>query len=442
MLNTIFGRILITSLVVLGIFFGSLGYITLELFVEQLYDNKREQLKLQNYVLLSAARIRDQGIIIEDDLRESRFEEFESGLYGYITNQEHELLWRTYSAHSIQIDPSELRVREFGIGKAEFHVDPQFFRYQYTVFWEVKDDNPEFITFTVLEDREPSRAAIREFEQQLAMWFSAVGVSLVILLLAILRWGTQPLRKLAAKLKQVENGERDQLDDDYPRELQRLTKNLNQLLSTEKRQRERYHHTLSDLAHSLKTPLAVVQAELESEHPSNPLLAEQIARMDEIIKHQLQRAVVSSPHNLGEKIAIREAVERLVNALSKVYAERQISFEIEIDESVYFTGDKRDLTEVLGNLLDNACKHCTSAVKITASQDEQAVEITVHDDGFGINQEYRDQLLNRGLRADTRHAGQGIGLDVARDIINSYKGELVIEDSPLGGALFRARFPL
>lgn len=442
MLNTIFGRMLIASLVVLGIFFGSLGYITNELFVEHLYNNKREQLKLQNYILLSAAKIRDQGIIIEEDLRESRFEEFESGLYGFITSQNHEVLWQTYSAHSLHIDPSELKVASFGIGKAEFRIDPQFFRYQYTVFWEVKDDNPEYITFTVLEDREPSRAAIRDFQNQLTLWFSAVGLSLVILLLVILRWGTQPLRKLAAKLKQVENGERDHLDGSFPRELQRLTKNLNQLLSTEKRQRERYHHTLSDLAHSLKTPLAVVQAELESEQPSNQLLTEQIARMDEIIKHQLQRAVVSAPHNLGEKTAIREAVERLVKALSKVYAERQINFTIEIEDFVQFTGDKRDITEVLGNLLDNACKHCTSAVKITASQDQQAVEIAVHDDGFGINAEYRDQLLNRGLRADTRHAGQGIGLDVARDIINSYKGELKIEDSPLGGAMFRVRFPL
>lgn len=441
--NTIFGRILITSLLVLGVFFGSLGYVTNQLFIDNLNKNKEEQLKWQNYILLTTARIRDNGVIIEDELRESRFEAFESGLYGYITNQAGELLWQTYSSHSLTIDPRLINVSDPGIGKADFRTGPKYYRYSYTVLWEVKDDQPEFITFTVLEDRAPALANIRAFQQKLILWFSAIGVSLVIILLAILRWGTQPLRKLASKLKQVESGERDQLEGDYPRELQRLTKNLNELLSTEKRQRERYHHTLSDLAHSLKTPLAVVQAELESDQPINQaLISEQISRMDEIIKHQLQRAVVSAPHQLGEKTAIGETVERLTNALAKVYTEKQINFSTDIDDSLYFVGDKRDLTEVLGNILDNACKHCTSSVNVSASTGDGKLLIEVHDDGFGIDEEYREQLLKRGLRADTRHAGQGIGLDVARDIVSSYKGELSIEDSPLGGAVFRVSIPL
>lgn len=440
--NTIFGRILITSLVVLSLFFGTLGYITNQLFIENLHHSKREQLKWQNYILLTSARIRGQGIIIEDELRESRFEAFESGLYGYITNQAGELLWQTYSSHSLAVDHTLLTVKDPQIGKADFALSPDYFAYRYTVLWEVKDDQPEYITFTVLEDRKPELARITEFQQQLVIWFSAIGVTLVVILLAVLRWGTQPLRQLAAKLKQVESGERDQLEGDYPRELQRLTRNLNQLLSTEKRQRERYHHTLSDLAHSLKTPLAVVQAELEGEHPDNTLVLEQVARMDEIIKHQLQRAVVAEPNKLGDKVSVLEAANRLTNALSKVYTEKNIHFDLAIDDSVLFVGDKRDLTEVLGNLLDNACKHCTAKVRITASSDDKMLLLEVHDDGFGIDADYREQLLNRGLRADTRHSGQGIGLDVARDIVASYQGELTIGDSPMGGALFSASFPL
>lgn len=440
--NTIFGRILITSLVVLSLFFGTLGYITNQLFIENLHHSKKEQLKWQNYILLTSARIRGQGIIIEDELRESRFEAFESGLYGYITNQAGELLWQTYSSHSLSVNHALLTVKNPQIGKAEFNLSPDYFVYHHTVLWEVKDDQPEFITFTVLEDRKPELARIATFQQQLVIWFSAIGISLVIILLAVLRWGTQPLRQLAAKLKQVESGDRDQLEGDYPRELQRLTINLNQLLSTEKRQRERYHHTLSDLAHSLKTPLAVVQAELEGDHPDNSLILEQVARMDEIIKHQLQRAVVAEPNKLGDKVAILETANRLTNALSKVYADKQVQFDIEVADNIFFLGDKRDLTEVMGNLLDNACKHCTSKVQVTAIVDQNQLTIEVHDDGFGIDEDYREQLLNRGLRADTRHAGQGIGLDVARDIVNSYQGELTISDSPMGGALFRASFPL
>ena len=112
-----------------------------------------------------------------------------------------------------------------------------------------------------------------------------------------------------------------------------------------------------------------------------------------------------------------------------------------ITDDAQFKGDQRDLIEVLGNLLDNACKACVNTVKIDSQLNDDGLIINIHDDGGGIPLELREQLIKRGLRADTRDSGQGIGLDVARDIIESYQGHIVIEDSPLGGALFQINFP-
>ena len=442
MTNTLFGRLLVVSLLVLGVLFGALGYATHRAFVENLTNNIQEQLKLQNYVLLTSAKIRNQRIIIEDELREARFEEFESGLYGFITNAKGDILLRTYSANSMDIDPAILKARDPHIGQSEFSVGPKYYRYHHTVSWEVVDDKPQLITFTVLEDRGPAQANISAFERRISLSLVVIALVLIFILLWLLRWGTKPLRQLAVKLKQVESGESDHLEGQYPRELRRLTKNLNQLLATEKRQRERYHFTLSDLAHSLKTPLAVIRSELENGDKNPDVIAEQVERMDEIIKHQLQRAVVTAPHQLGEKVNILETTERLTKALSKVYADRYINFALAMADDIYFQGDKRDLTEVMGNLLDNACKHCHTTVKVDAEIDDSHLIIAIHDDGNGIEDAHKQQLMHRGLRADTRHAGQGIGLDVARDIVNSYRGELRIDDSPLGGALFLVKLPL
>lgn len=441
MINTLFGRLLVASITVLTVFFGAISYTTNKLFEENLTEDKHAQLKLQNYILLTSAKIREQSIVIEEELRESRFEDFESGLYGYITNQKGDVLWKTYSAHSLDIDDSILKSSSEEIGHAEFIVGPDYFRYHYTVQWEVIDDQPEAITFTVIEDKTPALQSIKEFHYNLNLWLSLIGAILIALLLTTLRWGTQPLRQLAIKLKQVETGETSRLEGQYPKELKRLTRNLNQLLATEKRQRERYHHTLADLAHSLKTPLAVMQTELESDKHKTEVLTEQVERMNEIISHQLQRSVVAEPHKLGEKNYVFETVDRLTKALAKVYTEKNIQYRLDIDESLYFKGDKRDLTEILGNLLDNASKHCSRTVKISASLSDGQLLIGVHDDGYGIEDAYKTQLLQRGMRADTRHAGQGLGLDVSRDIISSYQGELTIADSPLGGALFLVKLP-
>ena len=447
--NTLFGRLILASLLFLSLFFGSLGYIIDQVYSDHIAANKQEQLRLQNYILISSAQFSGDSISLPEELREARFDQYESGLYGFISDQQGQILWSSYSAHSVTIDNSLLQDPDAKPGLATFLTATDYYRYHYSVLWEYIEDKPQLLTFTVLEDTANTQAMKAAFKKQLQLWLAIIGVALIGILLLVLRWGTQPLRQLAVKLKQVESGESSRLEGNYPRELQGITNNLNELLAAEQRQRERYHSTLSDLAHSLKTPLAVIQAELESDSPAieQPLIAEQTQRMNEIIKHQLQRAVVTTPYKLGETVAVEPCINRLSNVLTKVYASKNISFMLDINDDAVFKGDQRDLMEVLGNLIDNACKACVNTIKIDAKLSnltdtrDSGLTINIHDDGKGIPVHLRSQLIKRGLRADTRDSGQGIGLDVARDIIESYHGQLTIDESPLGGALFRINFP-
>ena len=262
---------------------------------------------------------------------------------------------------------------------------------------------------------------------------------LISLLMFILRWGTKPLRDLAMHVKQIEQGDKEQLQGNYPVELRSVSDNLNQLIQSERLQRERYHKTLADLAHSLKTPLAVIQTDLDKH--ANSLISDQIQRMDDIVKHQLQRAVLTTPTNLTDAVPVLELVNRLVLAMNKVYAVKNLSISTDIPENVVFRGDKRDLMEVLGNLIDNACKSAVRQIIVAAKLKQFILTIDIHDDGSGIDEDKRERLIKRGQRADTRNAGQGIGLDVANDIIESYQGELTIKKSHLGGALIHIELP-
>jgi len=271
----------------------------------------------------------------------------------------------------------------------------------------------------------------------------------VVLLIAqgvILRWGLRPLRTVTADLQQIEKGRADRLDGHYPRELTGLTSSLNSLIAHSKTVQTRYRNSLDDLAHSLKTPLAILQSSCvdnnDAADASHALVSEQVDRMDEIISHQLQRAAVSGRTTLAKPVPVGRVVERLVRSLDKVYRDKQVTVELELDPSATFTGDEADLTEILGNLLENAYKYCQSKVRVSVGTDEHPddVEISIEDNGPGIALEQVDTVLQRGTRMDESIPGQGLGLSMANEIITVYGGQLTFAASPLGGTLLRVSF--
>ena len=249
----------------------------------------------------------------------------------------------------------------------------------------------------------------------------------IILLMQIvwLIWTLKPLSRLQKDIQAIEQGKTDKLTSTYPKELAQLTRQLNQLLLTETKQRQRYRNALSDLAHSLKTPLAVLQAQDNKSFAEE----EQLSRINAIINHQLTRAQSAghSAWHLG--ISISPQVKKLLNALHKIYQTKAINTQVKVEDNITFKGDEADFIELLGNLLDNAFKAANSHIFLSISLLNNSLVICIEDDGKGFKQAQIKQVLERGIRGDTYQDGHGVGLAIVRDLVESYQGTFDISYS-------------
>jgi two-component system sensor histidine kinase PhoQ len=216
------------------------------------------------------------------------------------------------------------------------------------------------------------------------------------------------------------------------------------MLRNERQQQTRYRNALDDLAHSFKTPLAVLTSENErADIPQDfrLLQREQLGRMRQIVDYQLKRAAAAGGRRLGTPVAVRPVLEKLTAALGKVYAGKSIGYQVELPQACSMRMDEGDLLEVLGNLLDNASKWCRGIVRVSSAEDGQWHWLVIEDDGPGFPDDGAS-LLQRGARADTRMEGQGIGLAVVSEIMGAYEGTVRILRSPLGGGRVMLGLPV
>ena len=232
-------------------------------------------------------------------------------------------------------------------------------------------------------------------------WFIYVLAANLLLVIPLLWvaawWSLRPIESLAKEVRELEEHHREKLNPNTTRELTRLVSNLNRLVRSERERYDKYRTTLTDLTHSLKTPLAVMQSTLRSLR--------------------------------GEKISVDEAEPVMVN------------ISLDISPEITFVGEQNDFMEVMGNVLDNACKYCLEFVEVSVRQTTDShLHILVEDDGPGIPQSQRRAVFDRGQRADTLRPGQGVGLSVAREIVEQYDGEIIASESLLGGACMEVVF--
>lgn len=444
--NSLTRRLLLASLIGLPLYLAATGWFLARSFEASQLAAAQERLRVQFYALLGAVELNSTGLRVSLHTGDPRLRQLNSGLYAVIEKPHGEMLWQSPSSAGLELDdellaadaPPPTGVENF----AALSGARPFLRFQFQTAWEGTDGEDVPLVFTVLESPASLRAELRTFMRELWFWLGGAALLLTVAQAAILRWGLKPLRQLAQDLSDLEQGRRAALPERYPEELQPLATNLNQLLDREQLQRERYRNTLADLAHSLKTPLAVLRQAAAAQPPERALLDEQIGRMDQLIGYQLQRAVTGGSHTLQQRVPLRPLVDKLVASFGKVYFDRQLQFSVMIAADCACRGDESDLLEVLGNLLDNACKACRQRVRIGAARSERWLLIEVEDDGPGVPEHARERIRRRGQRADSYQPGQGIGLAVAVDILDSYAAELDIGASTaLGGARFSIRWP-
>jgi len=441
-------RLVLAFGTLLLLFLGLAGLVLARAYQESVVAAVEERLQLQVYALLGVAEPEGTGFFVPD-LAEARFAQIDSGLYGFILDRSGREVWRSPSALHLDLSGSGFRIDQVIPGQTLYGSvqtagQGELSWAAYGTYWESQD---QIYDFVVLESTAPTEAQIREFSSNLYLWIGALALLLSIVQYALLRWGLRPLQQLAADLSAIEAGGQDQLQGAYPDELKAVTGNLNLLIRSERDRQRRYRTTLGDLAHSLKTPLAVLSTALQELRTGLPFTArhqqdmeEQLGQMDQIINWQLKRAVKSNGGQLlARPVSVAPVLERLLSALAKVYRDKGMSVTVDIADQAVFYGEESDLLELCGNLLDNAFKYGNSRVEVRVQQAGKALIIEINDDGSGIAEADRQRVLARGARADTVKSGQGIGLAVAVEIIASYGGELQVARSAWGGASIRAR---
>jgi two-component system, OmpR family, sensor histidine kinase PhoQ len=450
-------RLFFASALLLPIFLGITGFFLDQAFQTSLLTAEKSRLQRNIYLLYSAADLplkalkknEQPRLEIPKELKDKDFERINSGLYAYIFNDKKQLVWQSNST-SLQTPPTYDQISPIlNADKSaeiifEFENDNYFIAYS-DIYWVVAKNREVPFRFVAVHDSEDFVAEKNAYRNQLWQWLGAVGVLLLIAQTAILRWGLQPLKKLAISLNAMQSGDTRDIEGDHPEELQDIVDNLNQVLAREQALRQRYRNSLSDLAHSLKTPLAVMQAKLSqasADEELQQLAAEQVARMNQVVTYQLQRAVSSQQQGSYQRADLEPIVQRLLNALQKVYANKGVSVHSTIAAHSIFAGDEQDLMEVIGNITENAFKYGKSQVSIHSEIKDKELLISIADDGPGIPTEQQSRILERGHRLDTTLPGQGIGLAVAADIIHSYGGKLNVRQSNLGGAEFQLLLPL
>lgn len=433
-LNT---RVALSAGVVLAIFLALSAFALERAFRDSARSVRQERLTAQVYLLMAAAEVSPEGSLsLMNGPPDPRLDMPGSGLYASIVDAKGEPVWQSKSGLSANPPPfAAMRPGEQRFETRTNAAGQAFFVEAFGVSWATGAGSILF-TFSVAEDMAAFDEQIAVYRRTLLTWLGAMAALLIAAQWLTLRWGLRPLRTVADELQRLERGEQEQIAGDYPTEVSRLTDNLNRLIAHERARQKRYRDALADLAHSLKTPLAVLRGELGGEvGAGNAATArEQVDRMDRMVGYHLQRASASGRRALAAPIPLRGAVERLLNALGKVHADKGVKTEVDIAPALRFTGDEGDLTELLGNLLDNAFKWCGTRVRVEARVAEGRLTLAVDDDGSGIAPEDVQRVLERGVRADEAVPGHGIGLAVVRDIVAAYDGQLEIGKSALGGA--------
>jgi two-component system sensor histidine kinase PhoQ len=441
--SSLSARLLISVSLLLVFFFGMTIVVLNSAFREAGEEAQQDILDGQLMALIAAAEPNVDGELeMPPDLSEPRFGNLGSGLYGALTDDSNFPVWTsrsalgTYVPYGEQPSPGQ---RTFS--RIELEDGTPLMALSLHVQWELASGDLKPYTFSVAQSLDSFNAQLAGFRRQLFTWFGAVALIMLFSISMVMRGLLKPLRQIESEISDVEGGNRQSLSDDFPDELSSVARNMNLLIGSERGRAERYRNTLDNLAHSLKTPLAAIRAVLTEQRSSEVTekIEAQIERMNDIVRYQLKIPAARSKKFGVIALPVKKELKKLVDGLHKVYKDKNPSIDVDLADGIVFRGESGDFLELAGNLLDNACKCCEAAVKLTIAplsvgKGSGGMRIIVEDDGPGIPEEARAPLLGRGMRLDESAPGQGIGLAVVTDIAASYGGTVTISDSTLGGA--------
>ena len=302
-------------------------------------------------------------------------------------------------------------------------------------------DRPEPLLLYAAIDRTSADASVGSFTLRLGIALGILAVGLIGGVLVLIRYGLRPLHEIEDKLGDVRAGRRDKLDGEYPSELSPLVREINTLITHNRNVVDRARTHVGNLAHALKTPLAVLKNEAKGSDKLSDLVRRQTEAMTSNVNSYLKRAQAAAQAEvLGVRTEVKEPVEGIARMLERLHREKGVAIDVDVDPKAVFRGERGDFDELVGNLLENAAKWCKSRVNVTVTRNDDGMEVKVDDDGPGLPAEHRVKALERGKRLDESEPGTGLGLSIVSELADIYGGRLHLEDSPIGG--LRARLVL
>ncbi len=454
-MNSLRRRILFATFGTIILFLLLAGIALDKAFQRVIRSSINSQLQGMTYALLASGELDAQGKLqLPTQLPQTDILIPGSGLIAVIIDDQGKVTWRSPSSLGETLPPLAPLPpgRSFFDPAKEQKMAP--FIFSFGSIWGNEQVADQRLTFSYIQSKDSYLKQIAGYRETLIQWLGG-GALLVLLLhgIVVLR-ELRPLSRVVREIDKIEQGQSDQLSEGYPDELAHLTGRINRFIKNERAQMQQYRHGLDDLAHSLKTPLAVIRgldiedAKTIRKADTSKQLRLQVDRMSEIIDYQLKRAAGAGKQTLGQNaVVIHPIIEGTGNSLRKVYADKDIAFSFECAPDISVRINKDDLYEMIGNLTDNAFKWAKSRVHINcrleqAKNKASCLVITVEDDGPGVSPAVAKLIIKRGVRADEQTPGQGIGLAVINNILEQVDGRLLISKSTtLGGAKIELELP-
>ena len=304
---------------------------------------------------------------------------------------------------------------------------------------------PRPVIFLTAEDRTALDHDSRRFAEIALTALALAGAALIGGVVLQVRVALRPLFRLQKAVADVRKGKADRVGADYPVELTPLAGELNALLAHNQEVVERQRTHVGNLAHALKTPLSVMQTEAE-QRPDDPLaevVTRQAQTMREQVDHHLRRArAAARAQGMGERTEVAPVLDELSRTLERIFGERGVMIDWEAEDGLVFRGERQDLLELIGNVMENACKWCRRRVRAAAEPDGPGfLKVTVADDGPGLPEGQREAVLRRGARLDESAPGSGLGLSIVEELAKAYGGAVSLGESAWGGLKVELRLP-
>ena len=430
--DSIRARLMLGATVVLVAFVAGAGWAVQRAHADSVRTARFAQLQSTVYLLLAGAELDERGaLVMPPSFPEPRLSLPGSGLYANVVNVARHEQWQSPS--TVGLGPPFMR--DVGVGQWRSDIASagghDYLAIGYGVNWAGRAQAAPLV-LSVVEDKAEFDREIAVFERTLWTWLGGAAALLLLSQTLLLEWGLAPLRRVAHEIRGIEHGEQAEVEGRYPTEITALTSNLNTLIKQERLRQTRFREALSFLAHSLKTPLAVLRTAIGEPAQLPATVSQQVARMDDIVQHQLGRAAASGSSRFAPYLPLAPVLSRIRDSLAKVYAEKGLVFSLDIPSELSWRIDEGDAFEMLGNVMDNAAKWAKHQVAASVRREEERLHIRVDDDGSGFSD--TESILQLHVRGDEKVPGHGVGLAVVNDLVASHDGELTLSRSDLGGA--------